>query len=349
MTDDMADDMTTDDTTDSSPGPPATMAAIVQDTYGSEDVLELRQIPRPEIGDGEVLIRVRAAGIDAGAWHLMAGLPLVVRLVLGLRKPRNPVRGLEVAGTVEAVGKDVTRLAPGDEVYGTCGGSFAEYASAKEDKLVAKPANLTFEQAAVVAVSGCTALQAVHHHGKVEAGQKVLVIGAAGGVGSFAVQIAKAYGAEVTGVCSTSKVDAVRSIGADHVIDYRAEDVTKGDEKYDLIIDIAGNRTLSSLRGILATRGTVMLVGGEGGNRWIGRLDRPLRGVLWSPFLKHKLKNFIGTEPREDLETLKELIEAGKVTPLLDRTFPLSETAAAIRFWKDGLPAGKLAITVQGE
>jgi NADPH:quinone reductase-like Zn-dependent oxidoreductase len=323
-----------------------TMQAIVQDTYGTAEVLELRDVPRPEIGDGEVLVRVRAAGVDAGVWHLMEGVPYAVRLVSGIRSPKTAVRGLEVAGTVVDVGRDVTRFAPGDDVFGTCAGAFAEYATAGEGKLAAKPANLTFEEAAAVPVSGCTALQAVHHRGGVRADQRVLVIGAAGGVGSFAVQIAKAYGAEVTGVCSTGKVDLVEALGADHVIDYTVEDVADAGVRYDLVIDIAGNRTLSSLRRLLTDRGTAMLVGGEGGNRWVGRLDRPLRGLVWSLFLRQKMRNFIATEPLEDLLTLTELIEAGKVTPAVDRTFPLSEVPEAVRQQKAGRARGKLVVTV---
>ena len=325
---------------------PDTMQAIVQDTYGPTEVLELRDVPVPTIGDDEVLVRVRAAGVDAGVWHLMEGVPYAVRLVSGLRAPKTAVRGLDVAGTVVEVGKDVTRFAPGDEVFGTCAGSFAEYASAGQDKLAAKPTTMTFEQAAAVPVSACTALQAVHHRGGVRAGQRVLVIGAAGGVGSFAVQIAKAYGAEVTGVCSTSKVDLVRALGADHVIDHTVEDLAGSGGSYDLIIDIAGNRSLSSLRRLLTTHGTVMLVGGEGGNRWIGRLDRPLRGMLWSLFIRHDLKNFIATEPLEDLLTLTDLIEAGKVTAAVDRTYPLGQVPDAIRLQKAGGARGKLVIVM---
>jgi NADPH:quinone reductase-like Zn-dependent oxidoreductase len=337
--------MSTSDGDDRSPAP-ATMKAIVQDTYGTTDVLELRDVPVPEITDDEVLVHVRAAGVDAGVWHLMEGVPYAVRLVSGLRSPKNPVRGVDVAGTVAAVGANVTRFRPGDDVFGTCAGSFAEYARAGEDKLAAKPANLSFEEAAAVPVSACTALQAVHHRGGVRAGQRVLVIGAAGGVGSFAVQIAKAYGAEVTGVCSTPKVELVRALGADHVIDYEVEDVAESGRRYDLIIDIAGNRSLSSLRRLLTTDGTVMLVGGEGGNRWVGRLDRPLRGLVWSRFIRHDMKNFIATEPLEDLITLMELIEAGKVTVPVERTYPLSEVPEAIRRQKDGDAKGKLVITV---
>jgi NADPH:quinone reductase-like Zn-dependent oxidoreductase len=331
---------------DDRPQVPATMKAVVQDAYGTTDVLELRDVPVPEIADDEVLVRVRAAGVDAGVWHLMEGVPYAVRLVSGLRSPKDPVRGVDVAGTVAAVGGNVTRFRPGDDVFGTCAGSFAEYARAGEDKLAAKPADVSFEEAAAVPVSACTALQAVHHRGGVQAGQRVLVIGAAGGVGSFAVQIAKAYGAEVTGVCSTSKVELVRALGADHVIDYTVEDTTDPGLRYDLIIDIAGNRSLSSLRRLLTADGTVMLVGGEGGNRWVGRLDRPLRGLVWSLFLRQKMRNFIATEPLEDLLTLKELIDAGKITVAVDRTHPLSEVPEAIRRQKDGKARGKLVITL---
>jgi NADPH:quinone reductase-like Zn-dependent oxidoreductase len=326
-----------------------TMKAIVQDTYGSPDVLELREIDEPVVGDDEVLVRVHAAGVDQGVWHLMAGLPYLVRVAgVGLRAPKNRVRGLDVAGRVEAVGENVTRLQPGDEVFGTCRGSFAEYACAGADKLVSKPANLSFEQAAAVPVSGCTALQAVRDRGKVQAGQEVLIIGAGGGVGTFAVQLAKAFGAEVTGVCSTTKVELVRSLGADHVIDYTHEDFADGGARYEVILDIAGNRSLSHLRRALAPEGTLVLVGGEGGGRWLGGVDRTLRALVLSPFVRQKFGTWIATQPKEDLEAVQELLEAGKVTPVVDRTFPLSELADAIRYMREGHVRGKVVITLSG-
>ena len=326
------------------------MKAIGRDTYGPPDVLELKDIDKPEIEDGEVLVRVRAAGVDRGAWHIMAGLPYPIRLAgYGLRAPKNPIIGSEVAGVVEAVGKEVTRFRPGDEVFGIGEGSYAEYARAPEDKLAPKPASLTFEQAAVVAISGSTALQAVRDHGKVRPGQEVLIIGASGGVGTYAVQIAKAFGAKVTGVCSTAKAEMVRSIGADHVIDYKHEDFAKGNRRYDVILDIGGNSSLSRLRRALASRGTLIITGGEGGGRWFGGTDRQLRALLLSPFVGQQLGTFINKENHEDLLVLKELIESGKLTPVIDRTFPLSEVPEAIRYLEGGHARGKLVIRVSGE
>jgi len=322
------------------------MKAIVQDAYGSPDVLELREIATPVVGGDEVLVRVLAAGVDQGVWHLMAGLPYLVRVAgVGLRAPKNPVRGVDVAGRVEAVGENVTGVQPGDEVFGTCRGSFAEYACARADRLVPKPSNLTFEQAAAVPVSGCTALQALRDRGKVRPGQRVLIIGAGGGVGTFAVQLAKAFGVEVTGVCSTTKVELVRSIGADRVIDYTRDDFVDGDNRYNVILDIAGNRSLSHLRRALAPEGTLVLVGGEGGGRWLGGVDRTLRALVLSRFVRQKLVTWIATQPKEDLEALHELLEAGKVTPVVDRTFPLSEVPEAIRYLRDGRAHGKVVIT----
>lgn len=323
------------------------MKAIVQDRYGSPDVLQLREIDTPVVGDGEALVRVQAAGVDQGVWHLMAGLPYLVRLAgVGLRAPKNRVPGTDVAGRVEAVGENATRFRPGDEVFGTCRGSFAEYACARADRLAPKPASLGFEQAAAVPVSGYTALQGVRDRGKVRPGQRVLIIGAGGGVGTFAVQLAKEYGAEVTGVCSTTKTELVRSIGADRVVDYTREDFADGRTRYDVILDIAGNRPLSHLRRALAREGTLVIVGGEGGGRWLGGIDRQLRAHLLSPFVRQKLGTWIATQRTEDLETLGELLEAGKLTPVVDRTFPLSEAAEAIRYLRDGRARGKVVITV---
>jgi NADPH:quinone reductase-like Zn-dependent oxidoreductase len=323
------------------------MKAIVQDEYGeANDVRRLEEIDRPEIGDDQVLVRVRAAGVDRGVWHVMTGLPYPIRLAgYGLRAPKTGVRGGDVAGCVEAVGKNVTTLHPGDEVFGICNGSFAEYACAREDKLAPKPESLTFEQAAAVPVSGITALQGVRDHGRVQPGQKVLIIGASGGVGSFAVQIAKAFGAEVTGVCSASKVDMVRSIGADHVIDYARDDIADGGRRYDVILDTGGNRSLSQLRRALTPRGTLVIVGAETGERWLG-VSRQLRALVLSPFVGQKLGTFITSENNKDLMVLKELIESGQVTPAIDRTYPLSEVPAAIRYMQDGHARGKLVIAV---
>jgi NADPH:quinone reductase-like Zn-dependent oxidoreductase len=324
------------------------MKAIVQDRYGSADVLELGDVDMPVPKDDEVLLRVHAAGVEPGVWHLMTGMPYLVRLLgYGLRRPKVRVRGRDVAGRVEAVGKDVTEFRPGDEVFGICEGSFAEYACARADKLVPKPANLTFEQAAVVPISGLTALQGVRDRGQVQPGQRVLVIGAAGGVGSFAVQLAKAFGAEVTGVCSTTKADLVRSIGADQVIDYTREDFADGTRHWDLILDTAGNRPLSQLQRALTPKGTLVLVGGEGGGRWLGGFERQLFWApMRSPFVGQKLRSLASKERKEDLQTLRELIEAGKVTPVIDRTYPLAEAPEAIRYLAQGHPRGKVAVTV---
>jgi NADPH:quinone reductase-like Zn-dependent oxidoreductase len=323
------------------------MKAIVQDEYGSADVLEFRDIDMPVVGDGEVLVRVRAAAVDPGVWHLMTGLPYMIRLGYGLRRPKVRVRGRDVAGVVEAVGKDVTRFKPGDEVMGICEGSFAEYASAREDKLVPKPARLKFEEAAAVPISGLTALQGLRDTGHVQHGQKVLIIGAAGGVGSFAVQVAKSFGAEVTAVCSTSKADLVRSMGANHVIDYTREDFADGSRRYDVILDTAGNRSLSLLRSAMAPKGTLVLVGGEGGGRWLGGFDRQVfRAPLLGMFVSQRLRMLVSKETRKDLEALSELIEAGKATPVIDRTYPLVEAPEAIRYLAEGHARGKVVITV---
>lgn len=323
------------------------MKAIVQDTYGETDVLEFREIGRPEIAADEVLVRVHAAGVDRGVWHLMTGLAYPIRLAgYGFRAPKTPVPGMDLAGVVEAVGADVTRFRPGDEVYGIGKGAFAEYARAPENKLARKPSNLTFEQAAAVAISGLTALQAVRDQGEVGPGQQVLVIGASGGVGSYAVQLAKAFGAEVTAVCSTTKVDLVRSLGADHVVDYTPDDFAAGNRRYDVIIDIGGNSTLSRLRRALRPKGTLVITGGETDGRWIGGYDRQLRAVLLSPFVSQRLRTFVSSENHLDLLTLTELIESGKVTPAVDRTYPLNEAPNAIRYLKEGRVRGKVVVTV---
>jgi NADPH:quinone reductase-like Zn-dependent oxidoreductase len=322
------------------------MKAIVQDRYGSADVLQLENIDTPVVSDGDVLLRVHAASAFIGDWHVMTGLPYLIRMVSGLRRPKARVRGQDVAGLVEAVGKSVTGFRPGDEVFGTCNGSFADYATAQPDKLAPKPANLTFEQAATVPTTGCTALQGLRDAGKVQPGQKVLIIGAAGGVGSFAVQIAKAFGAHVTGVCSTTKVDLVRSIGADDVIDYTREDFAETGQRYDLILDTAGNRSVSHLRRALAPRGNLVIGGGEGGGRWFGGIDRQLGALTLSPLVSQKLGTFIAKPNGEDLIVLKELIEAGKVTPVIGNTYPLAEVPEAIRYLEEGHGQGKVVITV---
>jgi NADPH:quinone reductase-like Zn-dependent oxidoreductase len=325
------------------------MTAIVQDEYGStpEEVLRLEAVDRPVIGEDEVLVRVRASSVDRGTWHVMAGLPYPIRVAgFGLRRPkyRNPGRNL--AGTVEAVGSSVTAFNPGDAVFGIGEASFAEYARARPDKLAPKPATLSFEQAAAVPVSALAALQAVRDHGRVQPGQQVLIVGASGGVGTFAVQIAKAFGAEVTGVCSTAKLDEVRALGADHLVDYTSDDFADGEHRYDVILDIGGNRRLSHLRRALTRRGTLVIVGGEADGRWLGGVDRQVRALLLSPFVSQKLGTFVASENAEDLMALRELIDSGRLAPVIDRSYPLSEVAAAIRHLLDGRARGKLVITV---
>ncbi len=277
----------------------------------------------------------------------MTRRPYLLRIAgYGLRAPKTPVPGTDVAGVVERVGKEVTRFQPGDEVFGVGKGSFAEYAPAREDKLAPKPSTLTFEQAAAVPITATAALQGLRDHGQVQPGQKVLIVGASGGVGTFAVQLAKAFGAEVSGVASTTKVDLVRSIGADHVIDYTREDFTHGQQRYDVILDIGGNRSLSNLRRALTPKGTLVLVGGEGGGRWLGGTQRVLWALLLSPFVGQKLATFVAKENHEDLLVLKQLIEAGKVTPVIDRAYPLNEAPQAVRYLEEGHARGKIVIKV---
>ena len=326
---------------------PTTMRAITQSRYGTvpEDVMRLGQVARPGIGDNDVLIRVQAAGVDRGTWHVMAGQPYLMRLLgFGFRGPRNRVPGLDVAGTVVAVGPAVTRFAAGDEVFGVARGSFAEYAAAPEGTLARKPAALSFEQAAAVAVSGLTALQGLRDAGRIKPGQKVLVIGASGGVGSYAVQLASSFGAEVTGVCSTAKADLVRSIGADHVIDYTRADFADGQRHYDLILDIGGNSRLSRLRRALTPRGTLVIVGGEGG-KWTG-VGRQLRALALSVLIRQRLTTFVSRHRQADLDTLRLLTEGGQVIPVIDRTYPLAEAPQAIRHLHAGYARGKIVITV---
>jgi NADPH:quinone reductase-like Zn-dependent oxidoreductase len=325
------------------------MRSVVQDEYGSapEDVLRLAEVPKPAIADDEILVRVRAASVDRGTWHVMAGLPYPIRVAgFGVRRPKAANPGRNLAGTVESVGRGVTEFKAGDDVYGTCAATFAEYAVAKAGRLALKPSNLPFEQAAAVPVSALTALQAVRDHAKVEAGHKVLVIGASGGVGSFAVQIAKAFGAEVTGVASTGKVDLVRSLGADHVIDYTHEDFVDGVHRYDVILDTGGNTRLSHVRRALTPRGRLVIIGGETDGKLLGGADRQIRAQLLSLFVSQKLGTFVASENAKDLDELRGLVESGKVIPAIDRTFPLSETVAAIRYVLDGRTRGKVVITV---
>ncbi|MEP6640170.1 MAG: NAD(P)-dependent alcohol dehydrogenase [Chloroflexota bacterium] len=322
------------------------MQAIVQDTYGSAEVLRSKDIEKPEIGQREVLIRVRAAGVNIADWALMSGLPYIARPVYGLRKPKNGVRGTDVAGQVEAVGAGVTRFQIGDEVFGWSTGSFADFAAASEDGLALKPSNLSFEQAATVPMAGLVALQALRDHGKVQAGQTVLINGASGGIGTFAVQIAKSLGAGVTGVTSTRNVELVRSIGADHVIDYTREDFTKNGEQYDLILDNVANHSLSDLRRALTPTGVLVPNGGGFDHRWIASGGRLIRGLAMFQFGGQRLGTFLVSPRLEDLLFLKELIEAGAVTPVIDRTYPLRETANAMAYVGQGHARGKVAIIV---
>jgi NADPH:quinone reductase-like Zn-dependent oxidoreductase len=326
---------------------PRTMRAVVRDTYGPPEVVRVAEVEVPGIAPHEVLVRVRAAGLDRGVWHLMAGLPYPIRLAgFGVRRPNQPILGRELAGVVEAVGARVSGFQPGDEVYGIGEGSFAEYAPARPAKVVRKPANLSFEEAAAVPVSGLTALQAVRDKGRVEAGQHVLVVGASGGVGTFAVQLAKAFGAAVTGVCSTPKVDLVRSLGADHVIDYTQRDITDDDTRYDVVLDIGGNRPLARLRRVLTPDGTLVIVGGEGGGKWTGGLQRQAGAMALSPFVRQRLGTFVSGENGADLDTLRELVEAGRITPVIDRVCSLSEVADAIRDLEAGRIRGKAVVAV---
>ncbi|WET77726.1 NAD(P)-dependent alcohol dehydrogenase [Amycolatopsis sp. QT-25] len=320
------------------------MKAIAQHEYGTTDVLTLTELPEPEAGPDGVVVRIRAAAVDPGVWHLMEGTPYLVRLMgFGVRRPKARVRGLDFAGVVHAVGENVTPFRPGDEVFGTCEGSFAEYALTTVDRLAKKPERLGFGEAAAVPISAFTALQALRDRGRVAPRQKVLVIGAGGGVGTFAVQIAKAFGAEVDGVCGTDKVELVRSLGASRVFDYTREDFGGG---YDLILDTAGNRSLTSLRASLTPQGTLVIVGGEGKGRWVGPVGRNLRALLLGPFVKQKIRGLFSRENGNDLQTLRTLIEAGKLTPVVDRAFPLAEVPEAIRYVREGHAHGKVVITI---
>ncbi len=322
------------------------MKAIVQDEYGSPVTLHLRDVAKPEPGDKEVLIRVHAAAVHAGDWYLMQGNPYLMRLLFGFRKPRNGVPGWDVAGTVEAIGKDVTRFRPGDEVFGSCRATCAEYTIAREKSLAPKPANLSFEQAAGLAISGLTALQGLRDKGEVQPGQKVLINGASGGIGTYAIQIGKVLGAEVTGVCSTANVELVKSLGADHVVDYTAEDFTESGEHYDVIFDNVGNHSLSQIRKALTPKGILIPNGGGRGGRVLGAAGASLKELVVSLFVRHKLRPFVSTTKTDDLLALADLVAAGKVTPVVDRTFPLAETAAALTHVGEGHARGKVVIVV---
>jgi NADPH:quinone reductase-like Zn-dependent oxidoreductase len=336
------------------------MKAIVYHEYGSTEVLALKDIDKPVVEDNEVLVRVHAASVNRLDWHLMRGSPYISRLQAGLRKPKDSVLGADVAGQVEAVGKHVTKLQPGDEVFGSLFGhgfgAFSEYVSASGDLLEPKPANLSFEQAAAVPVAALTALQGLRDHGRIEPGHRVLIIGASGGVGTFAVQIAKSFGAEVTGVCSTRHVDMVRSLGADDVIDYTHEDFTQGGQRYDLIFELAGSRSPSAIRRGLTSKGTLVLIGhGQSHGRWIGPFGRMIGALVLSRFVRQRIvsytakPNYSSGPNTGDLATLKELIEAGRIMPVIDRTYSLRETPEAIRYLAEGHARGKIVITASGE
>ena len=326
------------------------MKAVVYTNYGSPDVLEIRDVKRPVPNDDQILIKVRAAAVNPLDWHFMEGTPYIMRAMgVGLRKPKDPRLGVDVAGQVEAVGKNVTQFKPGDEVFGGKTGAFAEYVCARADRaIVLKPANITFEQAASVPIAAITALQALRDKGKVHAGQKVLINGASGGVGTFAVQIAKSFGADVTGVCSTRNLDLVRSLGADHVIDYTKEDFTKGDERYDVILDNVGTQPLSGFRHALQPKGICVMIGGGGPNDGglIGPMGRPIVALLMSPFISQKMGMMMAELNKEDLTILGDLMQSGKVKPVIDRTYPLSQIAEAMRYLEAGHARGKVIITV---
>jgi NADPH:quinone reductase-like Zn-dependent oxidoreductase len=321
------------------------MKAIVQKRYGSVDVLRLEEVDKPVPRDDEVLVRVCAAAVNIGDWHLLRGIPYVMRLGLGLRKPRREIPGRDIAGQVEAVGSHVEGFRAGDEVFGWCSGAFAEYACTSESNLLSRPANLTLEQSAAVGDSAFTALVAVRDQGRVQPGQRVLINGASGGVGTFAVQIAKSFGANVTAVCSTPNVDMVRSLGADRVIDYTKQDLAHAEERYDVMLDLIGNRSLSDCRRLLVDRGIYVIVGVKDLGRWLG-LDRQLKALLLSPFVRQRMRVFVVKHSREDLIVLKELVEAGRVTPVIAGRYGLSGVPDALRHQGEGHTRGKIVIGV---
>jgi NADPH:quinone reductase-like Zn-dependent oxidoreductase len=334
-----------------------TMKAIVFYEYGSPDVLDYKDIDKPVPKDDEVLVRVRAASANPYDWHLMRGWPYIGRMLFGLRKPKVSGLGCELAGQVEAVGKNVTRFRPGDEVFGEANGevpgqpllelgTFAEYVSVSEDFLELKPNELTFEQAATVPMAGFTALQSLRDDGRIQSGQQVLINGASGGVGTYAVQIAKSFGAEVTAVCSTRNVDLVRSLGADYVVDYTKEDFTRGEQRYDLVLDNVGNHTLAECRRVVKPKGIYLMSFGRPENLWLGPMLYLVQMAMLSPFVSQKLASFSAKRTKEDLLALIELIKAGQLTPVIDRTYPLTEAPEAIRYLEEGRARGKVVITM---
>ncbi len=327
------------------------MKAVVYRCYGGPEVLKLEDVEKPALEDNEALVKVHAASVNPLDWHFMRGLPYLVRIVAGVGAPDDITMGVDFAGIVEAVGKDVKRFKPGDEVFGAKGGALGEYVSMSEDGAVAfKPANMTFEQAASVPVSAIAALQALRDEGKIQRGQKVLINGASGGVGTFAVQIAKSFGVEVTGVCSTRNVEMVSSIGADHVIDYTKEDFTQGSQQYDLIIDTVRNHTLPDLRRAMTPTGTAVLVGASGGpngEQWLWPITGPIKAMVYSGFVSQKFPNLLADENKEDLAVLGDLMQTGQLTPVIDRRYPLSEVPSAIAYLEQGHARGKVLITLE--
>ncbi|MFA9270931.1 MAG: NAD(P)-dependent alcohol dehydrogenase [Baekduiaceae bacterium] len=319
------------------------MKAIIQPRYGSPEVLRLQEVDQPVPKDDEVLVRVRAAAVNIGDWHLLRAIPYVIRLGLGLRRPRRQTPGRDIAGYVEAVGNEVKDFQPGDEVFGWSDGAFAEYVCTSETNLLPKPANVTLEQAAAVGDSAFTALAAVRDQGRVQPGQRVLINGASGGVGTFAVQIAKALGAHVTAVCSTRSVDMVRSLGADHVIDYQQQDFAETEHEYDVMLDLVGNRSLATCRRVLSPRGTYVIVGVRDAGRWLG-MGRQTKALLLAPFVRQRMRVFVVKHTREDLSTLRELVEAGEVAPVIEQRYPLREAAEALRHQGEGHPRGKIIL-----
>jgi NADPH:quinone reductase-like Zn-dependent oxidoreductase len=322
------------------------MKAAVYSRYGPPDVVQIQEVQKPVPRDNEVLVKVRAASVNPLDWHFMRGTPYILRIKAGLRKPKDNRLGVDVAGQVEAVGRNVTQFRSGDEVFGSCRGAFAEYACTPESALVLKPGNVTFEQAASVPVAAFTALQGLRNRGQIQPGQKVLINGAAGGVGTFAVQIAKSFGTDVTGVCSARNVDMVRSIGADHIVDYAQEDFTKSEQRYDLFFDCVGNHSLSACRGVLTSKGIYIAVGGPSGRWMIGPLTRAITAPVLSRFVSQKLVMVLAKPNKKDLTVVRDLMEAGRARSVIDKRYRSSEVPDAIRYLEEGHARGKIVITL---